>query len=132
MVQFNLYARAELHSTAERKQFSSEAFAGKAAVAQAAVAEKPEPSSTIQQLFLPFEPSQGPNRFAAPELPPAGLQLPAGDLETSRISVQLHFSAIDIKVLSAIPPKRRKRGRCMSRRRGQTGSIGTNGNWWTV
>lgn len=53
-----------------------------------------------------------------------------------------HFSATAVEPLtfepgadtmrSAIPPKRRKRGRCMSRRRGQNGSISKNGNWWTV
>jgi integrase len=45
---------------------------------------------------------------------------------------QLQYPISDIKVSSAIPPRRRKRGRCMSRRRGQTGSISKNGKWWTV
>jgi integrase len=44
----------------------------------------------------------------------------------------LHFPATDIMVHSSTPPKRRKRGRSMSRRRGQSGSISKNGNWWTV
>jgi integrase len=106
--------------------------AGKTAVAQADVTQKPEASSTVRQLCLPCEPSQPSNHFAAVALPLVGLQFPAADLETSRISAQLHFSATDIKVPSAIPPKRRKRGRSMSRRRGQKGSISINGNWWTV
>lgn len=44
----------------------------------------------------------------------------------------LPFPTCGIKVHAAIPPKRQKRGRCMSRRRGQNGSISKNGNWWTV
>lgn len=35
-------------------------------------------------------------------------------------------------ISTATPPKRRKRGRCMSRRRGQTGSIKKQASWWTV
>ena len=34
--------------------------------------------------------------------------------------------------VSATPLKRHKRGKSMSRRRGQTGSISINGKWWTV
>ena len=45
---------------------------------------------------------------------------------------QLQFLPVDHTVRNAIPPKRRKRGRLMSRRRGQTGSISKNGKWWTV
>ncbi|MFZ3330290.1 MAG: site-specific integrase, partial [Candidatus Acidiferrales bacterium] len=47
-------------------------------------------------------------------------------------SAALQFPANNIKVPSSTPLKRRKRGRCMSRRRGQTGSISKMGNWWTV
>jgi integrase len=44
----------------------------------------------------------------------------------------LKFPANNTKAPSSTPLKRRKRGRCMSRRRGQTGSISKMGNWWTV
>ena len=44
----------------------------------------------------------------------------------------LQIRASDTKVLSSAPPTRQNRGRCMSRRRGQTGSISKMGKWWTV
>jgi len=44
----------------------------------------------------------------------------------------LQFPTGDTKVPIATPRKRHKRGKSMSRRRGQTGSININGNWWTV
>src|SRR5437773_9321699 len=45
---------------------------------------------------------------------------------------ELNSSAAPYTLIAATPPKRRKRGRSMSRRRGQSGSISKNGNWWTV
>ena len=45
---------------------------------------------------------------------------------------RLQFPDGDTKFGSATPPKRHKRGKSMSRRRGQTGSISINGKWWTV
>jgi integrase len=46
-------------------------------------------------------------------------------------SPPLHFPASDITVATATPPKRR-RGKCMSRRRGQNGQIVISGNWYRV
>jgi len=46
--------------------------------------------------------------------------------------VALQFPANNTKVPSSTPLKRLKRGKSMSRRRGQTGSISINGKWWTV
>jgi integrase len=54
-----------------------------------------------------------------------------GSVVAEQLPAQLHFRASETNVGAATPPKRR-RGRCMSRRRGQTGSIGINGHWWTV
>jgi len=44
----------------------------------------------------------------------------------------LQFPTCDYKVATATPLKRLKRGKNMSRRRGQIGSISLNGKWWTV
>lgn len=44
----------------------------------------------------------------------------------------LQIASSDTKFSSATPRKRHKRGKSMSRRRGQTGSISINGKWWTV
>jgi integrase len=66
----------------------------------------------------------------------AGLPIPVAFTTlvavAGELSPQLQFPLRDIKVHASTPPMRRKRGRCMSRRRGQTGSISKNGSWWTV
>jgi len=51
---------------------------------------------------------------------------------TERPLYQLQIPASDTKLASSTPRKRLKRGKSMSRRRGQTGSISINGKWWTV
>lgn len=51
---------------------------------------------------------------------------------TERPLIQLQIPASDTKFADATPLKRHKRGKSMSRRRGQTGSISINGKWWTV
>ena len=51
--------------------------------------------------------------------------------QLSRTTAEPQSAAV-IQCCAATPSKRRKRGRCMSRRRGQLGSVSKMGQWWTV
>src|SRR5215472_3568903 len=73
-----------------------------------------------------------------------GISSDAGVLSTQRSSLCVSSFVVQplakthgltdsrLDSVSATPLKRHKRGKSMSRRRGQTGSISINGKWWTV
>jgi integrase len=65
-----------------------------------------------------------------PALPALTLAAPSSVAVTGEPSAALQFFASDTKVSSATP--RRRRGKSMSRRRGQDGSIETSGKWIVV
>jgi integrase len=69
---------------------------------------------------------------ALPSSNSSDITVDAPNLVAEPPPTQLQFSDSDTKFGPATPPKRHKRGKSMSRRRGQTGSISINGKWWTV
>jgi integrase len=58
------------------------------------------------------------------------VRLPRAQRHVAAIPNLLHLSAIDTKVLTATPVKRR--GKSMFRRTGQSGHIESSGKWWVV
>lgn len=58
---------------------------------------------------------------------------PTKDLKTIGEEIARYLRILGDTIFDeAAPPKRRKRGRTMSRRRGQSGSISVSGKWWRV